>query len=1016
MIPENYKTSLSVSLKQLPQFIRDDSSYEKFISFIKAYYSWLETSNNIEDRSKNIINYKDVDETIDEFEDYFFNQFLQYFPEETYANKRELVKLSSKFYANKSTASSFKFLFRALFNSDCEVYNTRESILTASSGNWIRSQFIRISTIDPRFQNITGYKIFGTLSKSTATILKTQIISGKTEVYISDSQREFTSGESIVVVDDNLNPIEIDGEILTAKIIGSVVGAYVNPNYKGLSYSVGDPVLFLGNLNSLLTNSSEAFGLVSKVTTGSIKNVKLISAGNGYRIYPNSTITIAGSGTGAEARITEVDTTKPSIISFVSTETVSTYSNVLLNAVSLGFSGNPSANANTKISEALDFISEEVYPIKTIELVSGGKNYSGNTTTTINSYIQSDGGNYNIRDFGILSPIKINYSGANYSNGDIINILGGTGIGAFANVKSVDSNGAIKEVQYVYNTNFLSPLGGTLYTSNLLPTVSVESQNNKIIHIVSSENSIEGNSEIYVSSTTNVKVGMYISGLGIQPETIFNYFQSNTKITEVDYSNNIIKISNVLTQNVNSGNSYIVDGTAILKIDSVLGDGASAISTADTIGEVIEIEIKSAGENYIGEPLATLRVIDIAVKNVDETDLPNRDDILYQGDANYPNFNCYVYSIELVPDQIEKTFVIRAYDYSGTINSTQPLYIDRTEKNSKELLFNLRTTYSPSQFSNGIKIYGNGEAKANTNFLSGTVFLTGKYLNEEGFLSSSNVLESDIYNEYTYTLTVEKEFKKYKNLLYNIIHPAGTKVSTRNAINSTGKMSILNGQETHKLVQLKELTHPDVYGVLTDTNRFQVLDLNKESTSVYLSSVLGNNTFIRITSTNGEQVYSQIESIDDTNDIIYLKDHTILNLYEVALGYSNSNNIIVSSLTGQYNIVNGGNYSNTENYLRDIIFVGDRVSIPNNSETVINTIDYTGWILSSNTEFVPSGSNNSLISISVFRNFVSNNIVVDYNVSYKVLQGSGNTISAITVDGLYLTDEYDNIIYLLTEN
>ena len=1016
MIPENYKTSLNVSLKQLPQFIRDDPSYQNFVSFIQAYYSWLETSGNIEERSKNIINYKDIDETIDEFEEYFFNQFLQYFPEKTFASKKELVKLSSKFYANKSTASSFKFLFRALYNADCEVYNTRESILTASSGKWIRSQYIRLSTIDPRFQNISGYKIFGALSKTTAVIQKTQIVSGRTEVYITDAQREFISGEYVTVVNDNLEPLLIQGQNLTARIIGSVAGATINPNFTGLNYSVGDPVLFLGNVSSLIENSSEALGHVSKVTTGSIKQIRLTSSDSGYRVYPNSIITISGGGTGAEARITAVDNTKPSIISFISVDKILPYSEVLLSANSFGFSGNPSANANTSIQETLDFIQTEVYPIKTIEIVSGGTNYASNTKATIDSYIESSSGTYNVRDFGILSPIKINYSGYNYSNGDIVNIIGGTGLGAFANVKSVDANGSIKEVQYVYNNDLLYPLGGILYDANSLPIVSVDSQNNKIIYITTDTDAEAGNSELYVSSTNNVKVGMYISGLGIPSANVFNYFQSNTKITEVDYSNNIIKLSNYLTQTVSSGNSFVIDGTAILRIDSILGDGSKVIATADSIGEIIEIDIDSAGENYLDEPRATLRVIDIAVKNVNESDFPTRGDLLYQGDANYPNFKCYIYSIESLPGQTEKSFVIRAYDYSGTIDTNFTFYIDRIVKNSKDLSFNLQNLYSSGGFVTGVKLYGNGEAKANTNFSPGTVFLTGKYLNQEGFLSSYNILESDVYNDFTYTLTVEKEFKKYKDLLYNIIHPAGAKVSTRNSIKANSTISISNGQETHKIIQLKEITHPDVYGVLTDTNKFEIFNLHKDLTSTYLSGVLSSNSFIRITSTNGEYLYSQIESIDDINDVIYLKDHTIIDLYEVAYGYSNANSIIISSLSGQFDIVNGGNYSNTENYLRDIVFVGDSVVVQNNSSTVINNIDYVEWKLYSNTEFTPAGSNTSLIPINVFRNFVSNNIVVDYNISFGELQGSGNTISAISVDGLYLTDEYDNLIYLLTEN
>ena len=49
------KTSLLIPY-QLPEFIRDNPDYEKFVLFLQSYYEWMEQNNNVIDRSKNILN------------------------------------------------------------------------------------------------------------------------------------------------------------------------------------------------------------------------------------------------------------------------------------------------------------------------------------------------------------------------------------------------------------------------------------------------------------------------------------------------------------------------------------------------------------------------------------------------------------------------------------------------------------------------------------------------------------------------------------------------------------------------------------------------------------------------------------------------------------------------------------------------------------------------------------------------------------------------------------------------
>ena len=71
----DFKTSLLVN-RQVPEFIREE--HPLFISFLEAYYEFLENKqgtqkNDLTTKSKELRNLSDVDSSIDEFEDSFFN-------------------------------------------------------------------------------------------------------------------------------------------------------------------------------------------------------------------------------------------------------------------------------------------------------------------------------------------------------------------------------------------------------------------------------------------------------------------------------------------------------------------------------------------------------------------------------------------------------------------------------------------------------------------------------------------------------------------------------------------------------------------------------------------------------------------------------------------------------------------------------------------------------------------------------------------------------------------------------
>ncbi|MGA1049498.1 MAG: hypothetical protein ACO3UU_15955, partial [Minisyncoccia bacterium] len=85
---------------------------------------------------------------------------------------------------------------------------------------------------------------------------------------------------------------------------------------------------------------------------------------------------------------------------------------------------------------------------------------------------------------------------------------------------------------------------------------------------------------------------------------------------------------------------------------------------------------------------------------------------------------------------------------------------------------------------NGVKTYGDGNARASSKFLNGLIFGQGIYLDTKGQPSSFSILQSKNYNDYTYILSVEQPISKYRDILKNLLHPAGMKVIGRDLLNS----------------------------------------------------------------------------------------------------------------------------------------------------------------------------------------------------------------------------------------
>jgi hypothetical protein len=796
MILNDQKTSLLVN-SQLPEFVRDNPDYANFNLFLTAYYEWMEQNDKVTERTKNLLSYKDIDQTTDEFLNYFTNDFLPYFPQDIIIDKQKAVKIARELYQTKGTPASYQFLFKVLYNSDFDIYYTKDAILKASSGTWYVAKSLKLSTLDPNFLKIQNYRLFGETTKSIATVENSVIAGSKTEVFISNIERLFQSGETVRVVDNANQTVLFNGEPLKAKIVGQISQIKIDPKNRGLLYQPGDPVIVYNGLNS--PTGIGATAQVGETTAGAIQSIAVVDGGFGYSFAPNTSINI----TNAPGAVATVGSVNPDYryranVAFIPIDTISLKKDIEIGNSNYHFSNILVSDANTTLANAFSFTSFTTYPISSVIVVNGGGGITQIPQVSAESDYVTDIDTYSpLSSFGILAPIQIIDGGNGYEANDEIVFTGGSGFGAKANVITVDGNGVITNVAYVLNTTPDYPLGGMGYSTTFLPNVTVNSAN-------------------------------------VQA----------------------------------SGASLYVPG--------ILGDGATFSVIVDRAGSITTINLINPGEDYIATPNVSFKVQDIVVANVSISNLPQKGEVIYQGaNTNTASYLATVDSITTLNVDVDPTlslFQLRVFNYNSNPDPTKTLNIDR---NIHMNMYNAQ--YDISYNLNGYKNYGDGTAKGTASFLNGLVVSQGQYLTTQGQPSGYDILQNDIYNNFTYQITVEKEIAKYREVLLNLLHPTGMRLLGRYALKSEIHF------KTHGEVELSQ-AHPLIY-YTDDITSYVTMEspsghtgynnivnfYNMNGVSV-LDTILPN-TKITFTTTGGTTITSDVQSSNSLTSSVTLKDY-----------------------------------------------------------------------------------------------------------------------------------------------
>lgn len=318
---------------------------------------------------------------------------------------------------------------------------------------------------------------------------------------------------------------------------------------------------------------------------------------------------------------------------------------------------------------------------------------------------------------GNLSSLIVVEGGAGYQNGDSLLVTGGGGSGATGNVASVLNDGSVHPNTYIILSTILNTVENTIIAN-------VES------------NTIDSFSNTFVYGNTG-------------PVKVLNIITSGNNYTSVPsigvVANTRIQELGILGRlRINSGGSGYTIGDTITFTNGPFSYGAGANAnvtnvngngTITAVGFTANLEYPVGGFGYSQSFLPSVQVVSGTGSNANVQVIS-----LLGFGGTYSIANTTLGAIERI------------------------IIIDKGSNYTEVPTINLRTT-------------GDGTANAAALLVQGAVTYPGRYLNDDGHVSSFNFLQDrDYYQNHSYVIRVEDSINKYRKAIKDLLHPAGMKL------------------------------------------------------------------------------------------------------------------------------------------------------------------------------------------------------------------------------------------------
>jgi len=387
------KTISNFVESQFPQFYLTEGP--NFVLFVKAYYEWMESEGQAIYEARNLLDYRDIDNTLDAFLQHFQTKYLYGIPFKILANPRYLLKHILDVYRSKGTIQCYKLLFKLIYNQDVDVYLPGSDLLKPSDNTWLVPQYIEV-TDTPVLINYIGKTVVGISSGTTALVenftkepVNYNIISS---LYLSNIQPQggsFNVGEKVIIQGQQTNAAAV---ISAPSVIGSLNS--INIINGGQNFNVGDILKIVHqdvSNNAVVSKGINGVVRVSGITRGQGSlNFDITNPGYGYT---NSALTFLYKGTGdttgqgAGFSINGLTSTKSYSYN---TDIISDYTGVTINSSQYNFPGSPIGNSASAISTVLTYASDTFGSIAGLTNIKTGNGYTNNASIFVRSLMTSN--------------------------------------------------------------------------------------------------------------------------------------------------------------------------------------------------------------------------------------------------------------------------------------------------------------------------------------------------------------------------------------------------------------------------------------------------------------------------------------------------------------------------------------------------------------------------------------------------------------------------------------------------
>lgn len=791
-------------LSQFPEFYREHGP--AFIAFVTEYFRWMETEGPLYD-SRRLFDHKDIDTTVDEYLIHFKNKYLPDIQLETESNVQFLVKHSLDLYRSRGTPRAIDLLFRLVFGKGAKVYYPWKDLFRLSDGKWVRPQYIEVT---PRqdLGKFVGKDVKGITSGATAFVER--VVRKRTStklvaiLYISSIEGEFQTGE---LINASVDPFPLAE---CPKMVGSLTS--LNIINGGLNFSVGDVVDVVSSRGvggeARVSNISDVSGII---------DFDLVRGGYGFAansevIVANTTIllqnVVYGNSTSSGWHTLFEQVTQPMGIvnyeglsggSFADGDSVFTYY----------------ANNSVKGTGKVLLVSEANSTSGALRVsVLSGNMDSSNIHTTANAVSANVPVSNGYNDFTASGNIftesdtatmLVNAVSANFSLGETI---------YSGNFRAEVSQWEVNSTPGALSTLVIVNRQGRIQTGNTITGLDTSSTAN-VQHISFRVGLKQTNGSFQIDSdapvvgaTSNTR--SYINAISEGSGASFT-ISSDLLYPEVVPINNDL-ISDYLSVFLDDPYGFPVMPTANLA--TVIADALDI--DAVTIGKIQSITTSNPGSDYDTAPLSRvyesrittgmLRDYLIGFSNssgsfqvgevITQSATDARGLIISANDTHleverlkiYGSFTHSINSTTMIVgadsgatanvDSVVVHDISRPYDIDGRIDGLNAVV-------SSNLVGGNGQIVTVSVIDSGYG-YVNGESvtlRSNTDLTAtATTVLTkqgrgtGYYKKKGGFLSDSKKLfDGDYWQEFSYEVRSPINFSKYRDMLLQLLHVAGTK-------------------------------------------------------------------------------------------------------------------------------------------------------------------------------------------------------------------------------------------------